>query len=113
MIDIGVVYYRIKSTGNAIDATWYTSRLDKKETGSGIAKGDTSNGFPGSYIVTFCNPDGSDSGTFDLKIEKSGPIYDLSYREDGADLVTGRRYVENGSIFNNHFFISQEKKRPE
>ncbi len=83
MIDIGVVYYRIKSTGNAIDGTWYTSRLDKKETGSGIAKGDTSNGFPGNYIVTFFNPDGSDSGTFDLKIEKTGPIYDLSYREDG------------------------------
>jgi hypothetical protein len=37
MIDIGVVYYRIRPTGNIIDATWYTSRLDTKETGRGVA----------------------------------------------------------------------------
>ncbi len=89
MIDIGVVYYRIASTGDAIDATWYTSRLDKKEIGRGIAKGDTSNGFPGNYIVTYFCPNGSDSGTFDLKIEKTGPIYDLSWSKDGKLLFIG------------------------
>lgn len=73
MIDIGVVYYRITPTGKTIDATWYTSRLDKKETGRGIAKGDTSNGFPGDYMITYFYPDGSEAGTFDLKIEKQVP----------------------------------------
>jgi len=43
MIDIGIVHYRIKNE-NEIDAIWYSSRLDKKEIGKGIAKGDTSNG---------------------------------------------------------------------
>jgi len=89
MIDIGVVYYRITPTGKTIDATWYTSRLDKKETGRGIAKGDTSNGFPGDYMITYFYPDGSEAGTFDLKIEKTGPIYDLSYSKDGELLFIG------------------------
>jgi len=89
MIDIGIVYYRIKSTGNALDATWHTSRSYKKETGSGIAKGDTSNGFPGNYIVTYIYPCGREAGTFDLKIEKNGPIYDLSYHKDGELLFVG------------------------
>ena len=89
MIDIGVVYYRIRPTGNIIDATWYTSRLDTKETGRGVAKGDTSNGFPGNYVVTYFYPDGSEAGTFDLKIEKRGPIYDLSYSKNAELLFVG------------------------
>ena len=89
MIDIGVVYYRIKSTGKGIDAIWYSSRLDKKEIGRGIAKGDTSNGFPGNYVITYFNPDGNESGIFDLKIVKTGPIYDLSWSKDGELLFIG------------------------
>ncbi len=50
MIDIGIVHYQIKNE-NEIDAIWYSSRLDKKETGKGIAIGDTSNGFPGEYKI--------------------------------------------------------------
>lgn len=89
MIDIGVVYYRMVPTKNTIDATWYTSRLDKKQTGKGVAKGDTSNGFPGDYVVTYFYPDGSEAGTFDLKIEKTGPVYDPSYRKNGKLLFVG------------------------
>jgi hypothetical protein len=89
MIDIGIVYYRIRPTGNIIDASWYTSRLEKKETGKGIAKGDTSNGFPGDYIVTYFYPDGSEARTFDLKITKTGPVYDLSYSRNGKLFFLG------------------------
>ncbi len=32
-----------------------------------------------NYKITYFNPDGSESGTYDLKIEKTGSIYDLSY----------------------------------
>ena len=74
MIDIGIVYYRMGRVENTIDAIWHTSRLDKKETGKGIARGDTSNGFPGDYVVTYFYPDGSEAGTFDLKIRKTGPV---------------------------------------
>lgn len=89
MMDIGVVYYRIGAAPNTIDAIWYTSRLEKKETGRGIAIGETSNGFPGEYVVTYYFPDGSEAGTFDLKIEKTGPVYDLSYRKNGELLFIG------------------------
>ena len=89
MIDIGVGYYRIRPSGNAIDAIWYTSRLPKKEVGRGIALGDTSGGFPGDYIVTYYYPDGREAGTFDLKIERTGPVYDLSYSKDGKLLFIG------------------------
>jgi hypothetical protein len=89
MIDIGIVYYRMGREENTIDAIWYTSRLDKKEIGKGIARGDTSNGFPGDYVVTYFYPDGSEAGTFDLKITKTGPVYDLSYSRDGKLLFLG------------------------
>ena len=89
MIDIGIVYYRMGCVKNTIDATWYTSRLDKKETGKGIARGGTSNGFPGDCVVTYFYPDGSEAGTFDLKIEKTGPIYDLFYSKNDEILFVG------------------------
>jgi len=89
MIDIGIVYYRMGRSENTIDATWYTSRLDKKEIGKGIARGNTSNGFPGDYVVTYLYPDGSEAGTFDLKITKTGLVYDLSYSRNGKLLFLG------------------------
>jgi hypothetical protein len=89
MMDVGVVYYRMNPIFDTLDAIWYTSRLDKKETGRGIARGDISNGFPGSYVVTYFYPDGSEAGTFDLKIEKTGPVYDLSHSKDGEQLFVG------------------------
>ncbi len=89
MIDIGIVYYRMGREENTIDAIWYTSRLDKKEIGKGIARGHTSDGFPGDYVVTYFYPDGSEAGTFDLRIMKTGPVYDLSYSKDGKLLFLG------------------------
>jgi hypothetical protein len=89
MIDIGVVYYRIKPGENVISATWYTSRQNKKQLGTGVAKGDTSNGFPGNYVITYFTADGCETGTYDLEIEKTGDIYDLSYRKDGELIFVG------------------------
>jgi len=89
MVDIGVGYYRKTSTPNVFDATWYSSRLDGKEIGRGIVKGDTSNGFPGNYVVTYYLSDGSEAGAFDLKIEKAGSIFELSWSRKGELLYTG------------------------
>jgi hypothetical protein len=89
MMDIGVGYYRISPGGNAINAIWYSTRMDKKEIGTGLAKGDASHGFPGRYTVTYLRSDGSEAGTFDLEIEKNGSIYDLSYKRDGELLFVG------------------------
>ncbi len=89
MMHIGVVHYRIRSTGNAFDAVWHTTSSSTKETGTGIAEGDTSNGFPGKYIITYFGSDGSEVGNFELTIEKTGPIYNLSWNKDGEQLYAG------------------------
>ena len=88
MIDIGIVHYRIKNK-NEIDAIWYSSRLDKKEIGKGVAYGDTSNGFPGEYKITYFDPDGNNTGTFDLKIIKSDLVHELYWSLDGKVLFVG------------------------
>lgn len=89
MLDIGIVYYRIRPAGNVLDAIWYTTRLEENEVGTGVATGDTSNGFAGEYEITYYYPDGSASGTFDLKIEKTGAAYALSYSQNGQVLLRG------------------------
>lgn len=89
MLDIGIVYYRMRADANIIDATWYSTRLGNNEVGIGMATGDTTNGFAGDYVITYFYPDGSESGTFDLKIEKNGAIYDLSYSQNGKKLLLG------------------------
>jgi len=89
MLDIGIVYYRIGKNGSNLHAIWHTTRLNEKAIGTGIAKGDTSKGFPGDYVITYFNPDGSEAGTFDLKITQSGPVYDLSWSKNGVLLFVG------------------------
>lgn len=88
MIDIGIVHYRIKNEAE-IEAVWYTSRLDQKVVCKGIAKGDTTNGFPGDYVITYFNPDGTERSVFDLTIEKHGDVYNLSWRHNGETLIVG------------------------
>ena len=55
----------------------------------GWAKGDTTNGFPGDYRITYIHPDGTVSAELDLRIEKRGEVYDLSYVKDGKLLLVG------------------------
>jgi hypothetical protein len=50
MLDIGIVYYRIGKNKNTLNAIWYTTRLNEKAIGTGIAKGNTSKGFPDDYV---------------------------------------------------------------
>ena len=89
MLDIGIVTYQIRPAGNIIDARWYSTRAPTAEVGTGIAIGDTSNGFVGDFTITYYFPDGSEVGTFDLKIERLGETYALSYSQNGRVLLTG------------------------
>ncbi|MEM7116687.1 MAG: hypothetical protein AAF614_29905 [Chloroflexota bacterium] len=89
MLDIGIVHYQMRAGGGVIDARWHSTRLGTKEVGTGVAQGDTSNGFAGDYVITYFDPDGTTSGTFDLKIEKNGAVYDLSYSQHGQALLLG------------------------
>ncbi len=88
-MDIGVVHYAIRPEGGVIDALYYTTRLDENRPGIGIAKGDTSNGFPGTYDITYYYPNGDKAIDLQLVIEKTDEIYSFSYLQDGQLLLTG------------------------
>lgn len=89
MIDIGVVHYVIRPEGGVLDAVWHSTRHPSDKQGTGIARGDTSNGFPGSYEITYYRPDGTISAELDLSIEKDGDIYTLTYSKEGTALLIG------------------------
>ena len=89
MLDIGIVYYQMNTSGSGLGAVWYSTRSATKEPGTGVATGDTSNGFAGDYSITYYYPDGSESGTFDLKIEQTGETFALSYSQNGQVLLRG------------------------
>ncbi len=98
MLDIGVVHYCIRPGGGAIDAKWYTTRLETKQTGTGLAIGDTSGGFPGRYEISYYFPDGSLSTVLDLEIEKSGEVFELKYNKDGETLLAGVGFETPGGL---------------
>ena len=89
MIDIGVVTYRILAEGDKIEATWYSSRHADKGCGTGLAVGDTSNGFPGNYEITYRYANGQVSAELELEIEQHGQAYNFYYRKDGKLLMVG------------------------
>ncbi len=89
MIDIGIVYYKMRQDDGEIDAVWYTTRHQGTKPGTGLAIGDTSSGFPGEYEITYFYPDGHVSAVLDLTIEKNGDIYNLTYSKDGEALLIG------------------------
>lgn len=89
MAYIGVGYYRQTAAPDALEATWTTALLFEKGLGTGMVKGDFANGYCGNHIVTYFLPDGSNAGTYDLLIEKSGAAYRLSWRKEGRVVFTG------------------------
>ena len=89
MAYIGVGYYRKTASPEALEATWTTALLFEKGIGTGVVKGDFSNGYGGRHTVTYYLPDGGNAGTFDLTIEKNGSAYRLTWRKDGVVVFTG------------------------
>ena len=89
MVNYGVGFYFKEKNKDCIKAIWSSSQLNSTEIGTGIVKGDTSNGFHGDYLVSYYHPNGNNAGTFDLKIVKSGFKYDLSWSQDGQQKYVG------------------------
>lgn len=79
---IGVVEYRIVETG--LIKARYTSSEPKQlgctQVLTGEARGDTSNGFPGTYNVRYLGADGTINGDFDWEIVEDGEILRLYWR---------------------------------
>ncbi len=89
MLDIGVVHYVMRAEGGVLDAVWHSSRFDTNRQGTGVARGDTSNGFPGTYDITYFYPDGTVSAELVLDIRKDGDVYNMVYSKDDDVLLLG------------------------
>jgi hypothetical protein len=88
-MNAGVGYYHKTSDPNILRATWTSPQLSSQGIGTGVVKGDNTKGFAGKYVVTYYLPDGSEAGTFDLLIEKIGPVYKMSWRKAGEEMYEG------------------------
>jgi len=88
-MNYGVGFYFREKTPEGFKAIWYAPQLKSNEIGTGIIKGDTSNGFSGEYVVTYYKPNGEEAGTFDLNIKKTGSKYDLQWFKNGVQKYIG------------------------
>ncbi len=96
-LDIGVAVYTISSIGS-LDASWYSTELPDGKKGTGIAQGDTSNGFEGVYEITYFNSGGSEIGVYDLEIKKTNEIFQVIWKKESITLFIGVGIEINGAL---------------
>lgn len=87
--DVGVVFYRPGASAGTLDAVWYATNLRSGRSGSGHATGGPGDGFAGQYQITYTLANGSNLGTFDLHIARSGEPYTLTWLLHGDTLFVG------------------------
>jgi hypothetical protein len=90
---VGIVSYRISpDRPNSFLATWYSTRTEEFALGTGVARGDTSNGFCGVHEIRYFEPNGEPAGIgqpYELTITKKGEVRDMSWRRDGKVVLIG------------------------
>ena len=85
---IGVGDYQISTEEtDVINARFSTSGPMGGTLGSGRARGDTSNGFPGDYRVQYLDAAGLLTGDLDLHIEAAGDVYQLTWRHRSENVA--------------------------
>lgn len=81
---IGAVQYTISSTEkDVIDARYVSMGSMEAKPGkicTGRAVGDTSSGFPGSYVIQYFDAGDQLAGTYDWSIEAIGDAFRLTWR---------------------------------
>ncbi len=84
--NIGFVLYTKSYAPGTLNARWiYTN----KYRGPGIATGGPKEGFAGHYHVRYFYDSGEFSDEYDLVIEKSGDVYDVSWITNGKVSAVG------------------------
>jgi hypothetical protein len=86
---IGAVEYRINAAeAGVINARYLSTASMQQASGKiclGKAIGDTSNGFPGTYVIQYFGTDGELVGEFDWSIARAGDGYRLTWRNRGVN----------------------------
>jgi len=78
--NIGFVIYTKSLAPGTLNARWI---YGKEYRGPGIATGGPKDGFVGKYHVRYFLENGEFSDEYDLVIEKSGDVYNVSWITDG------------------------------
>jgi len=92
--NIGFVLFTRSYAPGTLNARWI---YGNKYRGPGIATGGPKDGYAGKYHVRYFLEDGEFSDEYDLVIEKSGDVYNVSWITDGKLSAIGvGMEVENG-----------------
>ena len=92
--NIGFVLYTKSLAPGTLNARWI---YGNKYRGPGIATGGPKDGFVGKYHVRYFLENGEFSDEYDLVIEKSGGVYNVSWISNGKLSAIGvGMEVENG-----------------
>jgi hypothetical protein len=92
--NIGFVLYTRSYAPGTLDARWI---YGKTYSGPGIATGGPREGFAGHYHVRYFYDSGEFSDEYDLVIEKTGDIYNVSWITKGKVSAVGvGMELENG-----------------
>ena len=92
--NIGFVLYTKSYAPGTLDARWM---YGSEYRGPGIATGGPREGFAGEYHVRYFLEDGTFSDEYDLVIEESGDVYEVSWIVDGEVQAIGvGMMVEDG-----------------
>lgn len=81
MPDIGVVIYRKGPEPGTLSASWHHGTHGG---GTGLAVDGPVRGFPGTYRVRYFDLEGRPLSAFELRIERSGDHYDLTWLDGGV-----------------------------
>ena len=92
--NIGFVLYTKSYAPGTLNARWI---YGTKYRGAGIATGGPKEGFVGKYHVRYFLENGEFSDEYDLLVEKSGDVYNVSWISEGKLGAIGvGMEVENG-----------------
>ena len=84
--NIGFVLYTKSYAPGTLDARWI---YGNEYRGPGIATGGPRAGFVGQYLVRYFYENGEFSDEYDLVIEKTGDVYEVSWLTNGKVSAVG------------------------
>lgn len=105
VLPYGIVKYSIHDA-NSLKA-YYISEMSPQTPGRGTAIGDTSDGFPGTYALTYEEENGSTWGPFEWTLSARGDMIDLVWRLDGNIVCAGFGFIDphSQSVIVNYFAV--------
>ena len=104
MNDIGFVEYSKNMDDNYIEAKWFYYDKGVKRSGTGLVQGKFNKTFDGDFHVTYYDNDGSETSSFQLKINFDAGHYHLKWIKNGKI-----EYFGIGIEYDNKLFASWRK----